>query len=48
MSAIEVRDLVKRFGRIQALSGISFSVAEGETFGFLGPNGAGKPPPSES
>lgn len=42
MSAIEVRDLVKRFGRIQALSGISFSVAEGETFGFLGPNGAGK------
>jgi ABC-2 type transport system ATP-binding protein len=42
MSAIEARNLVKRFKEIQALSGISFSVAEGETFGFLGPNGAGK------
>jgi len=42
MSAIEARNLVKRFRNVTALSGISFSVNEGETFGFLGPNGAGK------
>lgn len=42
MYAIEVISLEKRFDTIQALAGISFSVEEGETFGFLGPNGAGK------
>lgn len=42
MPAIEARNLVKRFREVTALSGISFSVAEGEIFGFLGPNGAGK------
>jgi ABC-2 type transport system ATP-binding protein len=42
MNAIEVSHLSKRFGALTALDGISFSVAEGETFGFLGPNGAGK------
>jgi ABC-2 type transport system ATP-binding protein len=39
---VEVRDLVKRFGRFTAVDGISFSVTQGEVFGFLGPNGAGK------
>ncbi len=40
--AIEVRDLVKRFGEFTAVDGISFEVRHGEIFGFLGPNGAGK------
>ncbi len=40
--AIEVRDLVKRFGDVRAVAGISFTVRRGELFGFLGPNGAGK------
>jgi ABC-2 type transport system ATP-binding protein len=40
--AIEVRDLVKRFGDFTAVDGISFEVRHGEIFGFLGPNGAGK------
>jgi ABC-2 type transport system ATP-binding protein len=42
MFAIESRSLSKRFGEIQALSHVDFTVNEGETFGFLGPNGAGK------
>jgi ABC-2 type transport system ATP-binding protein len=41
-NAVEVRDLVKRFGNFTAVNHISFQVAEGEVFGFLGPNGAGK------
>jgi ABC-2 type transport system ATP-binding protein len=42
MYAIEALSLSKRFGNIQALSKVDFTVSEGETFGFLGPNGAGK------
>jgi ABC-2 type transport system ATP-binding protein len=39
---IEVNNLTKSFGEASALNDISFSVEEGEIFGFLGPNGAGK------
>lgn len=39
---IEVENLVKKFGDITAVDGISFKVRKGEIFGFLGPNGAGK------
>lgn len=39
---IEIRDLVKRFGALTAVNGVSFSVGRGEVLGFLGPNGAGK------
>ncbi len=39
---IKVSNLVKRYGELEAVSGISFSVRKGEIFGLLGPNGAGK------
>jgi ABC-2 type transport system ATP-binding protein len=42
MSIITVNNLSKHFKALRAVDGISFSVKEGEVFGFLGPNGAGK------
>ncbi len=42
MKAIQVWDLSRTFGEVQALHSISFAVEPGEVFGFLGPNGAGK------
>ncbi len=42
MHAIRIEGLQKRFGKVQALDGLTLSVKEGVVFGFLGPNGAGK------
>ncbi|MGH8911445.1 MAG: ATP-binding cassette domain-containing protein, partial [Acidimicrobiia bacterium] len=41
-NVLSVDGLVKRFDALVAVDGVSFSVAEGETYGLLGPNGAGK------
>jgi ABC-2 type transport system ATP-binding protein len=40
--AVEIVDVARRFGSVQALAGIDITVAPGEFFGLLGPNGAGK------
>jgi ABC-2 type transport system ATP-binding protein len=40
--ALELTDLRKSYGAVQALRGVNLSVARGEVFGFLGPNGSGK------
>ncbi|MFC7140656.1 ABC transporter ATP-binding protein [Halosimplex aquaticum] len=42
MAAIEVEGLTKDYGEVLANDDVTFSVAEGEVFGYLGPNGAGK------
>jgi ABC-2 type transport system ATP-binding protein len=39
---IQVMDLVKHFGKHEAVKGVSFTIGKGEIFGLLGPNGAGK------
>src|SRR6266481_5399870 len=41
-AVIEVENLTKRYGDVEALRGVTFTVNEGEVFGLLGPNGAGK------
>ena len=42
MSLLEAREISKRFGGVQALDGISFSIERGAIYGLIGPNGAGK------
>ena len=43
MSALlELDDVTRRFGGLNAVEGVSFSVAQGEIVGLIGPNGAGK------
>jgi ABC-2 type transport system ATP-binding protein len=42
MAPVEVRDLSKRFGSVNAVSNLSFDIEAGRVTGFLGPNGAGK------
>jgi len=42
VAAIEIHEVSKRFGSVQAVAGLSFSVEAGRVTGFLGPNGAGK------
>ena len=39
---LELNEVSKRFGGVAALTGITFSVKEGEVYGVIGPNGAGK------
>src|SRR5262245_17033289 len=42
MPLLEIRDLRKRYGAVEALRGVSLELERGEFFGLLGPNGAGK------
>ena len=42
MSVVEIKDLVKHYGNVHALQGVSLSVEKGEIYGLLGRNGAGK------
>jgi len=42
MNAIQVNQLVRKFGDFTAVKGVTFEVEQGQVFGFLGPNGAGK------
>ena len=42
MALLEVKNLVKKYGRAEAVRGVSFAIPQGTCFGLLGPNGAGK------
>jgi len=42
-SVVEVKDLKKSYGKVEALKGISFEIKGGEVFTLIGPNGAGPP-----
>jgi len=42
MNVIEIKNLTKYYGKARGIKDVSFSVEEGEIFGFIGPNGAGK------
>ncbi|MFZ0612328.1 MAG: ABC transporter ATP-binding protein [Desulfobacterales bacterium] len=42
MALLEVKNLVKKYGRTNAVDGVSFAISQGTCFGLLGPNGAGK------
>ena len=42
MTAIEVKDISKSYGKVKALQDVSFTVGKGEVFGLIGPDGAGK------
>ncbi|MBN2066605.1 MAG: ABC transporter ATP-binding protein [Candidatus Thermoplasmatota archaeon] len=42
MATVEVKNLVKSYGSMEAVKGISFTIDKGEIFGLIGPNGAGK------
>lgn len=42
MNVIEINNLTKMYGKARGITNVSFSVEEGEIFGFIGPNGAGK------
>ena len=42
VAAVSIVDVVKNFGSLQALAGVSMDIEQGEFFGLLGPNGAGK------
>lgn len=42
MTAVDVNNLIKHYGSIEAVKGISFTIEKGEIFGLIGPNGAGK------
>jgi len=42
MAIVSTNNLIKRFGKFEALKGVNIELHEGEVFGFIGPNGAGK------
>src|SRR3954451_3052889 len=42
LAAIQTRGLTRRFGELTAVDDVTFSVTQGQLFGFLGPNGAGE------